>query len=117
MQRPFTRPRVLLPPLPTLSANHHSASASPLPPNLVPHVPSAPCPFPLPPPPPSPFPQGGLSNVVSMFLYLLDAYQLQPPEALAEPEPVIETPPLGCLHPLYKGGRNYFSTPAEYMKW
>ncbi|GAX76816.1 hypothetical protein CEUSTIGMA_g4262.t1 [Chlamydomonas eustigma] len=59
--------------------------------------------------------QGGLSNVVSMFLYLLDAYRLQP--SVVPPEPLVETPALGCLHPMYHGGRGYFGTPAEYMKW
>ena len=59
--------------------------------------------------------QGGLTNVISMFLLLLDAYKLQSDVAL--PEPVVETPPLGCLHPSYRGGRGFFSSPAEYMKW
>ena len=65
--------------------------------------------------PASPCHQGGLSNVVSMFLYLLDAYRLQP--SVPPPEPLVETPALGCLHPLYRGGKAYFGTPAEYMKW
>ncbi|KAG1670953.1 hypothetical protein FOA52_011388 [Chlamydomonas sp. UWO 241] len=59
--------------------------------------------------------QGGLSNVVSMFLYLLDAYNLVP--ELPPPAPLIETPALGCLHPEYKGGKGYFETPAQYMAW
>jgi hypothetical protein len=31
--------------------------------------------------------------------------------------PPVETPALGCLHPEYKGGHGYFTSPAEYMKW
>jgi len=60
--------------------------------------------------------QGGLSNVVSMFLYLMDAYRLKP--STVPPDPLVETPPLGCLHPLYRPGEKaYFRTPAEYIKW
>ncbi|GLC75961.1 Magnesium chelatase [Pleodorina starrii] len=31
------------------------------------------------------------------------------------PPPVVETPALGCLHPLAPG--RYFASPAEYMRW
>lgn len=59
--------------------------------------------------------QGGLSNCVSMFTYLVQQY-LQPPGAGAAPplKPPVETPALGCLHPDYEG---YFPSPAAYMQW
>eukprot|EP00798_Chlamydomonas_sp_ICE-L_P015477 gene15477-21563_t len=64
--------------------------------------------------------QGGLSNVVSMFTYIVQAYL--PASAVSgrsapKPAALIETPPLGCVHPLYRKGREYFTSPAEYMKW
>lgn len=43
-----------------------------------------------------------------------------PPCCCAGPSglpPPVETPPLGCLHPEYKGGAAYFGSPADYMKW
>ncbi|GFR42159.1 hypothetical protein Agub_g3011 [Astrephomene gubernaculifera] len=56
--------------------------------------------------------QGGPSNVVAMFAYLVEAAVQHTGYV---PPPIIETPALGCLHPLYDKG--YFSSPAEYMKW
>lgn len=57
--------------------------------------------------------QGGLDNVVSMFLYLAqECFGLAASEA--KPKEVIETPATGCLHPAYNG---YFATPADYMRW
>ncbi|KAL4458671.1 hypothetical protein ABPG75_013536 [Micractinium tetrahymenae] len=57
--------------------------------------------------------QGGLDNVVSMFLYLAkECFGLQ--AADAQPGEVIETPATGCLHPAHPG---YFAGPAEYMRW
>jgi len=65
--------------------------------------------------------QGGLSNVVSMFLYLVDAYAAPLPKgtgtATAAITAPVETPALGCLHPQYQGGKAYFTSPADYMKW
>lgn len=62
--------------------------------------------------------QGGLSNVTSMFLYLVDTFVTPLPKtsggAAAAIKPPVETPALGCLHPLHDG---YFSSPADYMKW
>ncbi|KAK9811539.1 hypothetical protein WJX72_005618 [[Myrmecia] bisecta] len=55
--------------------------------------------------------QGGLENVVTMFLYLVDQY-LQP-TGIA-PAPLLETPPTGCLHPDHQG---FFNSAAEYMNW
>ena len=60
----------------------------------------------------------GVGGFTQRFLSLLWSHMycpLQP--AVPPPEPLIETPPLGCLHPLYRGGKAYFATPAEYMKW
>ncbi|KAL4859226.1 Acyl-coenzyme A oxidase [Chlorella vulgaris] len=57
--------------------------------------------------------QGGLDNVVSMFLYIAkECFGLE--AGSAKPKEVIETPATGCLHPAYDG---YFATPAEYMRW
>ncbi|PSC71131.1 protoporphyrin IX magnesium chelatase [Micractinium conductrix] len=57
--------------------------------------------------------QGGLDNVVSMFLYLArECFGMQAPAAA--PKEVVETPATGCLHPAYQG---YFAGPAEYMRW
>ncbi len=77
--------------------------------------------------------QGGLANVVSMVLYLVDALvapgslQQQPSKqggaqqqgaaAAVAIAPPVETPPLGCLHPRYQGGRAYFTSPAQYWAW
>mmetsp|Transcript_27930 Transcript_27930/g.78984 ORF Transcript_27930/g.78984 Transcript_27930/m.78984 type:complete len:1563 (-) Transcript_27930:449-5137(-) len=55
--------------------------------------------------------QGGVDNVVEMFLYLVGQYIT--PTGL-KPAPVKETPPTGCLHPDYDG---FFSSPREYMRW
>lgn len=38
-----------------------------------------------------------------------------PPFSGAPIKALIETPPLGCLHPLHPD--DYFKSPAEYMKW
>jgi len=56
--------------------------------------------------------QGGLDNVVGMFLYLVREYFGDPG---VEPLPVVETPATGVLHPDYSDG--YFETPAEYLDW
>ncbi|KAG2494735.1 hypothetical protein HYH03_007247 [Edaphochlamys debaryana] len=55
--------------------------------------------------------QGGSPNVVAMFAYLVET--LLAPSGYVPP-PVVETPPLGCLHPGYNG---YFESPAQYMAW
>jgi hypothetical protein len=57
--------------------------------------------------------QGGLSNVVSMFLYLVEE-QLAP-AGLPPPPPPQETPQTGCLHPAKPG--YYWNGPADYMAW
>lgn len=56
--------------------------------------------------------QGGLDNVVSMFVYLVDQYFKTTGIRAAPP---VETPATGCLHPDAPGV--YFKSPAEYMKW
>lgn len=55
--------------------------------------------------------EGGMDNVVTMLLYLVDQY-LKPTgiEAAA----VQVTPPTGCLHPDHTG---FFDSPAEYLRW
>ncbi|GAB4822001.1 hypothetical protein N2152v2_009047 [Parachlorella kessleri] len=60
--------------------------------------------------------QGGLDNVVSMFLYLAkECFAVEGAQGDAvQPKPVVETPATGCLHPQHAG---YFSTPADYMRW
>ncbi|GIL67983.1 hypothetical protein Vafri_21239 [Volvox africanus] len=55
--------------------------------------------------------QGGSSNVVAMFAYLVEVLFEQTGYV---PPPVVETPALGCLHPLHAG---YFSSPSDYMRW
>ncbi|CAI5948602.1 unnamed protein product [Closterium sp. NIES-64] len=55
--------------------------------------------------------QGGLVNVVNMFLYLANEYLL--PTGITASAPV-ETPPLGLYHPDYDG---YFTSPSEYLRW
>jgi len=61
--------------------------------------------------------QGGISNVIGMFQYLVrEAFQLT--NNTAPPPPpaaVIETPATGCLHPAAPG--RYFSSPSEYWQW
>lgn len=57
--------------------------------------------------------QGGLENVLSMFLALGDRYLLAPGVA-PTPGTLRETPPLGLFHPM--AGR-YFSTPRDYLTW
>eukprot|EP00879_Flechtneria_rotunda_P015094 GHRR01015774.1.p1 GENE.GHRR01015774.1~~GHRR01015774.1.p1 ORF type:complete len:899 (+),score=287.59 GHRR01015774.1:2958-5654(+) len=57
--------------------------------------------------------QGGLSNVVSMFLYLTEQHLA--PAGLSIPPPPQETPQTGCLHPAQPG--RYWTSPAEYMAW
>jgi hypothetical protein len=57
--------------------------------------------------------QGGINNVVNMFLYLTETV-LQP-VGLAPPPPPQETPQTGCLHPNKPG--YFFTGPAEYMAW
>ncbi|GFH06894.1 DUF3479 domain-containing protein [Haematococcus lacustris] len=69
--------------------------------------------------------QGGLTNVVSMFLYLINAVIAPLPASLISPAAApsgvpgapVETPSLGCLHPLYAEGQAYFASPADYMRW
>ncbi|KAL6750256.1 CobN/Magnesium chelatase-domain-containing protein, partial [Haematococcus lacustris] len=92
--------------------------------------------------------QGGLTNVVSMFLYLINAVIAPLPASLTSPAAApsgapgghgaaaggagrtvgaaaaaavmsapVETPSLGCLHPLYAEGQAYFASPADYMRW
>ncbi|EFN54112.1 hypothetical protein CHLNCDRAFT_25038 [Chlorella variabilis] len=57
--------------------------------------------------------QGGLANVVSMFLYLAkECFGLE--AGGAAPQEVVETPATGCLHPAHPG---YFAGPAKYMRW
>lgn len=56
--------------------------------------------------------QGGLPNVVGMFMYLTEQYLS--PTGLPPPPPPVETPPTGCLHPDAPG--TYFSGPADYMR-
>ncbi|CAI7886146.1 unnamed protein product [Closterium sp. NIES-53] len=55
--------------------------------------------------------QGGLVNVVNMFLYLANDYLL--PTGITASAPV-ETPPLGLYHPDYDG---YFTSPSAYLRW
>ncbi|GIM01458.1 hypothetical protein Vretimale_6174, partial [Volvox reticuliferus] len=55
--------------------------------------------------------QGGNSNVLAMFAFLVETLFEQTGYV---PPPVVETPPLGCLHPLHGG---YFSSPTDYMRW
>ncbi|CAM9794933.1 unnamed protein product, partial [Ectocarpus sp. 13 AM-2016] len=57
--------------------------------------------------------QGGIENVLSMFLTLGDRYLL-PPGTAPAPGKLKETPVLGLFHP--SAGR-YFSNPREYMEW
>jgi hypothetical protein len=57
--------------------------------------------------------QGGLNNVISMFLYL--AEEQLAPAGLPPPPPPQETPQTGCLHPAKPG--YYWSGPADYMAW
>ncbi|CAM9637655.1 unnamed protein product [Ectocarpus sp. 12 AP-2014] len=57
--------------------------------------------------------QGGIENVLSMFLTLGDRYLL-PPGTAPAPGELKETPVLGLFHP--SAGR-YFSNPREYMEW
>jgi magnesium chelatase subunit H len=86
--------------------------------------------------------QGGLENVVNMFIYLVrecfgpEALQPPPTADTASPPPptaagmlraaaaaakapqpgaVVETPATGCYHPAYPG--KYFAGPAEFMRW
>ena len=60
--------------------------------------------------------QGGVDNVVEMFLYLVGQYVIPVgPTAVFKPKPVIETPSTGCLHPDYSGG--FFAEPSDYMRW
>ncbi|PNH05157.1 hypothetical protein TSOC_008607 [Tetrabaena socialis] len=81
--------------------------------------------------------KGGTSNVVAMFSYLVErllaptgteaggektrhgygtVWQRVGPKAGYVPPPVVETPPLGCLHPLAPAG-TFFASPADYMRW
>ena len=62
------------------------------------------------------FCRGVRSTFLPTITLITLLYCLMQP-AVPPPEPLIETPPLGCLHPLYRGGKAYFATPAEYMKW
>ncbi|CAI5457924.1 unnamed protein product [Closterium sp. Yama58-4] len=55
--------------------------------------------------------QGGLVNVVNMFLYLANEYLL--PTGITAAAPV-ETPPLGLYHPDYDG---YFTSFSAYLRW
>ncbi|KAK9800208.1 hypothetical protein WJX73_009512, partial [Symbiochloris irregularis] len=55
--------------------------------------------------------QGGLENITTMMLYLVDSYFFR---TGAKPTAPLETPSTGCLHPDHEG---YFDTPASYMRW
>ena len=58
--------------------------------------------------------QGGLGNVVSMFLYLVrESFTL--PAPAPPPAEVVETPATGLLHPARPG--HYFGTTGEYLEW
>ncbi|CEL94421.1 unnamed protein product [Vitrella brassicaformis CCMP3155] len=57
--------------------------------------------------------QGGLENVVNMFLYIGRNFLL-PKEKVPAPGALRETPTVGLYHPF---ADDYFSTPAEYLKW
>jgi hypothetical protein len=57
--------------------------------------------------------QGGLSNVINMFLFLTE--QALEPAGLPAPPPPQETPQTGCLHPARPG--QFWAGPAEYMAW
>lgn len=60
--------------------------------------------------------QGGLNNVVSMFEYLVrECFVLTSGQAALKPQPVIETPQTGCLHPAAPG--RYFRSPSDYIQW
>jgi hypothetical protein len=57
--------------------------------------------------------QGGIQNVVNMFLYLTE--QCLEPAGLPAPPPPQETPQTGCLHPNKPG--LFWAGPADYMAW
>lgn len=83
-------------------------------------LPAAACPLFFPPslPPSLPMsllcsPQGGIQNVVNMFLFLTE--QHLEPAGLPPPPPPQETPQTGCLHPSRPG--QFWAGPAEYMAW
>eukprot|EP00271_Cylindrocystis_brebissonii_P004987 TRINITY_DN16942_c0_g3_i1.p1 TRINITY_DN16942_c0_g3~~TRINITY_DN16942_c0_g3_i1.p1 ORF type:complete len:1746 (-),score=312.16 TRINITY_DN16942_c0_g3_i1:714-5951(-) len=55
--------------------------------------------------------QGGIDNVVSMFLYLAEEYLAKTGVAQGKLQ---ETPALGLVHPDYEG---YFTSPKDYLRW
>ncbi|KAG5190772.1 CobN/Magnesium chelatase-domain-containing protein [Tribonema minus] len=57
--------------------------------------------------------QGGLGNVLSMFLVLGDRYLL-PKDTAPDPSTLVETPPQGVIHP---DTSTIFETPRQYMDW
>ena len=58
--------------------------------------------------------QGGLENVVSMFLLLAKRLSLVDESKVGEPPKVIETPAQGLIHPLTS---EIFSSPKKYLQW
>jgi magnesium chelatase subunit H len=57
--------------------------------------------------------QGGIDNVVSLFLLLARRLNLLE-VAVPEPRKVVETPGQGLVHPLHSG---YFASPRKYLEW
>jgi magnesium chelatase subunit H len=58
--------------------------------------------------------QGGLSNVLNLFLMLGDRYLL--PEGTVPPATALkETPSQGLVHP--QSGGKFFETPAQFLRW
>lgn len=57
--------------------------------------------------------QGGIENVVSLFLLLAKRFSLVEGE-IADPLRVIETPSQGLIHPL---SPEIFDSPRKYLKW
>jgi hypothetical protein len=55
--------------------------------------------------------EGGVDNIVSMLLYICNAFFCNTGIAPAE---VISTPPTGCIHPSH---RTLFDSPSAYMRW
>lgn len=58
--------------------------------------------------------QGGLENVVSLFLLLAKRFGLVAVDALPPPLKVIETPSQGLIHPL---SPEIFDSPRKYLQW
>ena len=58
--------------------------------------------------------EGGQENVESMLRVLFERHVAPVPRFEAAPT-VVETPGIGCLHPLAPG--RYFLSPREYLDW